>query len=72
MAHMLCACPQLRLDKVSELIHNSTDHRNVQTARVSVFFEEIIDKVPCPHRSNLPSCCMLWARVPALCMIALY
>jgi structural maintenance of chromosome 4 len=34
---------QLRLNKVSELIHNSTHHRNLQQARVSVHFEEIID-----------------------------
>ena len=36
---------QLRLNKVSELIHNSTQHRNLEQARVSVFFEEIIDHV---------------------------
>ena len=34
---------QLRLNKVSELIHNSTHHRNLEMARVSVFFHEIID-----------------------------
>lgn len=34
---------QLRLNKVSELIHNSTHHRNVEMARVSVYFHEIID-----------------------------
>ncbi|KAK3270880.1 hypothetical protein CYMTET_20742 [Cymbomonas tetramitiformis] len=35
---------QLRLNKVSELIHNSTDFQNLDFARVSVFFQEIIDK----------------------------
>jgi hypothetical protein len=46
-------CLQLRLSKVSELIHNSSQHRNLQQAQVSVFFEEIIDKV----RANLqPNC----------------
>jgi structural maintenance of chromosome 4 len=34
---------QLRLNKVSELIHNSTYHRDVEMARVSVYFHEIID-----------------------------
>ncbi|BDA46592.1 Structural maintenance of chromosomes protein 4 [Coccomyxa sp. Obi] len=34
---------QLRLSKVSELIHNSTNHRNLDTAKVSVYFQEIID-----------------------------
>ena len=36
---------QLRLNKVSELIHNSTHHQDVPMARVSVHFMEIIDKV---------------------------
>ena len=36
---------QLRLNKVSELIHNSTHHQDVPMARVSVHFVEIIDKV---------------------------
>lgn len=36
---------QLRLNKVSELIHNSTHHRSLQQARVSVFFEEIVETV---------------------------
>ncbi|KAK9064798.1 hypothetical protein SSX86_016180 [Deinandra increscens subsp. villosa] len=35
---------QMRLNKVSELIHNSTNHQNLQSARVSVHFQEIIDK----------------------------
>jgi len=34
---------QLRLNKVSELIHNSTDFRNLEYARVEVHFHEIID-----------------------------
>ena len=36
---------QLRLNKVSELIHNSTDFRNLEHARVEVHFHEIIDHV---------------------------
>jgi len=34
---------QLRLNKVSELIHNSTNHRGLEMARVSVHFCEIMD-----------------------------
>ena len=34
---------QLRLNKVSELIHNSTDFRNLQYARVEVHFHELVD-----------------------------
>ncbi|EFA80589.1 structural maintenance of chromosome protein [Heterostelium album PN500] len=34
---------QIRLNKVSELVHNSSQHRNVQSARVSVYFHDIID-----------------------------
>lgn len=36
---------QLRLNKVSELIHNSAAHRNLELARVSVHFQEIVDLV---------------------------
>lgn len=36
---------QLRLNKVSELIHNSTHHRDLEHARVSVHFQEIVDLV---------------------------
>ena len=39
------SCLQLRLSKVSELIHNSSNHRNLESARVSVHFTEIIDTV---------------------------
>lgn len=35
----------MRLNKVSELIHNSTDHQNLESASVSVHFEEIVDSV---------------------------
>ena len=42
------ACAQLRLNKVSELIHNSEHHRNLDSAQVSVYFQEIIDQV-CAH-----------------------
>ncbi|XP_078438243.1 structural maintenance of chromosome 3 [Wolffia australiana] len=34
---------QMRLNKVSELIHNSTNHQNLNSACVSVHFQEIID-----------------------------
>lgn len=36
---------QLRFNKVAELIHNSTYHRNLERACVTVYFQEIIDKV---------------------------
>lgn len=36
---------QLRLNKVSELIHNSTNHKNLAMARVCVHFQEILDTV---------------------------
>lgn len=36
---------QMRLNKVSELIHNSTNHQNLESAGVSVHFQEIIDTV---------------------------
>eukprot|EP00878_Enallax_costatus_P022268 GHUV01023613.1.p1 GENE.GHUV01023613.1~~GHUV01023613.1.p1 ORF type:complete len:481 (+),score=194.82 GHUV01023613.1:286-1728(+) len=35
---------QLRFNKVAELIHNSTNHRNLERACVTVHFQEIIDK----------------------------
>lgn len=38
---------QMRLNKVSELIHNSTNHQNLDSAGVSVHFQEIIDLVCC-------------------------
>ncbi|KAK4417662.1 Structural maintenance of chromosomes protein 4 [Sesamum alatum] len=34
---------QMRLNKVSELIHNSTNHQNLDSAGVSVHFQEITD-----------------------------
>ncbi|GMH05121.1 hypothetical protein Nepgr_006961 [Nepenthes gracilis] len=34
---------QMRLNKVSELIHNSTNYQNLDSAGVSVYFQEIID-----------------------------
>ncbi|XP_030466328.2 structural maintenance of chromosomes protein 4 [Syzygium oleosum] len=34
---------QMRLNKVSELIHNSTNHQNLDSAGVSVWFQEIVD-----------------------------
>ncbi|MCO5547330.1 hypothetical protein L7F22_000778 [Adiantum nelumboides] len=34
---------QMRLNKVAELIHNSTNHQNLDSARVSVHFQEIVD-----------------------------
>ena len=36
---------QLRFNKVSELIHNSTHHRNLERACVTVHFQEIVDRV---------------------------
>lgn len=44
---------QLRFNKVAELIHNSTYHRNLERACVTVYFQEIIDKVGC----LLPGAC---------------
>jgi hypothetical protein len=35
----------MRLNKVSELIHNSTNHQNLDSAGVSVHFQEIVDLV---------------------------
>ncbi|MEW5307233.1 MAG: hypothetical protein WDW36_009641 [Sanguina aurantia] len=35
---------QMRFKKVSELIHKSSNHTNLQYAKVSVHFQEIIDK----------------------------
>ncbi|EFJ47706.1 structural maintenance of chromosomes protein 4 [Volvox carteri f. nagariensis] len=35
---------QLRFNKVSELIHNSQNHRNLELARVTVRFQEILDQ----------------------------
>lgn len=34
---------RMRLNKLSELIHNSAEHPNVAHATVSVFFQDIID-----------------------------
>ncbi|KAK6155090.1 hypothetical protein DH2020_009338 [Rehmannia glutinosa] len=34
---------QMRLNKVSELIHNSSNHQNLDSASVSVHFQEILD-----------------------------
>lgn len=42
---MLVIVFQMRLNKVSELIHNSTNHQNLDKASVSVHFQEIIDLV---------------------------
>jgi structural maintenance of chromosome 4 len=36
---------QLRLSKVSELIHNSTNHKDLDSASVMVHFVRIIDLV---------------------------
>lgn len=43
--HNICLAVQLRFNKVSELIHNSTHHRNLDRACVTVHFQEIVDKV---------------------------
>ncbi|XP_056161593.1 structural maintenance of chromosomes protein 4-like [Syzygium oleosum] len=34
---------QMRLNKVSELIHNSANHQNLDSAGVSIHFQEIVD-----------------------------
>ena len=34
---------KLRLNKVSELVHKSSDHPNLEHAKVSVYFQDIID-----------------------------
>jgi len=48
---------QLRFNKVSELIHNSTNFQNLDSAKVTVYFEDIIDKVGGLTSSwGLPSC----------------
>jgi hypothetical protein len=44
LGHMLLML-QLRFNKVAELIHNSTNHRNLERACVTVHFQEIIDLV---------------------------
>lgn len=44
----------MRLNKVSELIHNSTNHQNLDSAGVSVHFQEIIDLVT-PTTTILPA-----------------
>ena len=52
---------QLRFNKISELIHNSTNHRNCEAARVTVHFQEIIDKA----RLHVCACMIqlgLWER----------
>lgn len=36
---------QLRQGKVGDLLHFSENHQNIQSAKVSVYFHEIIDKV---------------------------
>jgi hypothetical protein len=49
----------MRLNKVSELIHNSTNHQNLDKAAVSVHFQEIIDLVKLHYllRRNVKSIC---------------
>lgn len=55
-------CAQLRLSKVSELIHKSANHQNLDSARVSVYFQEIIDMVQpgaaraCPRSQSCMGC----------------
>ena len=51
--HDCAAAVQLRLNKVSELIHNSTNHKNLPMAKVCVYFQEIIDTV---CSMPVPSC----------------
>lgn len=42
----------MRLNKVSELIHNSSNHQNLESAGVSVHFQEIVDLVRVSFFSN--------------------
>ncbi len=42
---LLLLASQLRFNKISELIHNSQNHRNCEHARVTVHFIEIVDVV---------------------------
>lgn len=44
---------QMRLNKVSELIHDSTNHQNLESAGVSVHFQEIIDTVLLEHINSM-------------------
>ena len=50
---------QLRLNKVAELIHNSTHHKNLTMARVIVHFQEIIDTVSHKQRRLKTCCCTI-------------
>ena len=50
---------QMRLNKVSELIHNSTNHQNLDSAGVSVHFQEIVDSVAFLIIINLVLCYIL-------------
>ena len=50
---------QLRLNKVSELIHNSTHHQDLEMAKVSVFFQEIIDTVSEPISTSKSTQCLI-------------
>ena len=61
------ACLQLRLNKVSELIHNSAIHRNLEMARVSVYFQEIVDTVRAPAACWLQ--CAYWGIVTDTCCL---
>ena len=58
---------QLRLNKVSELIHNSTNHKNLAMAKVCVHFQDIIDTV----RLLLVKCVASVATVPCLLSLKL-
>jgi structural maintenance of chromosome 4 len=40
---------KMRLNKLSELIHNSAAHSNVPNARVSVHFQTIVDDMDSAH-----------------------
>ena len=44
---------KLRLNKVSELIHNSNHGRGLQSAKVEVFFQQVLDRVS-PHQKLPP------------------
>lgn len=59
---------QLRLSKVSELIHNSTNHQNLDSASVMVHFARINDMVRLPTTQLLMT---MFLQTPPLLQAAL-
>ena len=52
---------QLRLSKVSELIHKSENHRNLDTAKVTVFFHQVVD-IDADTYEEVPDSCFSISR----------